>query len=992
MADLQALVGAISKTLSPIQAERRAAEAYLEGQSSSPVVINGLLQIISTKSTPTYVQQATAVYLKNHVAKTYSNPEWEKASVTERETLKGSIVGILLSSQPLVRRQLGEALATIAENEYPRLWPSLVPQLASALTEILGNALNKQKGKDMIPVIDWHKLQGILETLVAIFDRYTERERSNELYTEINYSLKHVQEQVKALFSVFVTIIYDGIERMRPNVIQVVFENAALLCKVFYCLSWQDFPEYFEDNMQDLMAGIRQLLVFESETVDAIGGDEYSPSCQLQSSVLEVINLYAAKFDEDFRPYLPKYLEDTWALLVRRGKSTRYDNVAINGVKFLTIISRGPDHKHYENEKVLSEICKSIVIPNMLLRDDDIELFEDNPAEYLRRDMEGSDLGTRRQSAMELVKGLCIYYEKPVTAILSAYVKEMLENGNDWYKQDAALYIVTALGWRSGTATEGATETSSLINVMQFFESFVLPRLVESANDPKRLQTPIFTADLVKYAMSFRNQISPEGCMKVAGICGKLLEAKEPLVRTYAASCIERILAMKKEIEQATVNGGSMKPPKRKVSRLGRNEVRAMLPTFLPTAILAMRDSQQGNEYLMRLVLRFCSVSKDLMAPYIPELLPVLVEILKAVTANPANPHFNHYLFESIAALIRFNANPNSVALFEKPLMDPLCNILVADVSEFGPYVFQIFSQLMLAHDVNLPDTYDSLLGPLLTPPMWERRPYIPGMTQFIDSYIRRAKDRLKNARQLEQVLGIVQKLLATKATDHHAMHLLTTLFEIYDISVLSNYIETIFRLLMMRLHAGKTTKLVRNLICCLSTFVLRFGVETMSKGFDSVQTNMLAQLLQQVWIPEVPTIRNPFQRRLCAVALTEMACGSDLCTRPPYIQIWPHLLEANVALTEGIVLDQEEGDEEDDEKLGPLGVAEVYAAAHYELNWGLSTKPALSPLVADKEPHIVLATKVKEFMVKYNELFDPIVRDKMGEQARRAIMSYMKQ
>ncbi|KAI0558157.1 Exportin-2 [Gracilaria domingensis] len=303
---------------------------------------------------------------------------------------------------------------------------------------------------------------------------------------------------------------------------------------------------------------------------------------------------------------------------------------------------------------------------------------------------------TRRRGAMELVKGLCIYYETAITTILSGYVKEMLSKENDWYKQDAALYIVTALGWRSGTATEGATEKSSLINVMEFFENFVLPQLLESVKNPEALETPIFAADLIKYAMSFWQQISIDGCIKVAGICGKLLRAEKPIVRNYAASCIERILAMMKVVDQGTANGSTDRQHKQKVPRIGKEQIEAMLPTFLPTATLAMKNTEQGNEYLMRLVHRFCSVARDLMAPFIGELLPVLVEILKEVTSNPRNPHFNHYLFESMVAIIRFNANKTSVANFKEALMETMCNILVIHVTEFGPYVFQILCQLMV--------------------------------------------------------------------------------------------------------------------------------------------------------------------------------------------------------------------------------------------------------------------------------------------------------
>jgi hypothetical protein len=46
-------------------------------------------------------------------------------------------------------------------------------------------------------------------------------------------------------------------------------------------------------------------------------------------------------------------------------------------------------------QETLKSICEKIVIPNLMFRDEDEELFEDNPLEYLRRDVEGSDTGAR---------------------------------------------------------------------------------------------------------------------------------------------------------------------------------------------------------------------------------------------------------------------------------------------------------------------------------------------------------------------------------------------------------------------------------------------------------------------------------------------------------------------------------------------------------------------------------------------------------------------
>ena len=65
-------------------------------------------------------------------------------------------------------------------------------------------------------------------------------------------------------------------------------------------------------------------------------------------------------------------------------------------------------------------------MPNIEFRDVDAETFEDDPEEYIRRDMEGSDVDTRRRGATDLVRGLCKYFEQEVIQIFSGYMAHLL--------------------------------------------------------------------------------------------------------------------------------------------------------------------------------------------------------------------------------------------------------------------------------------------------------------------------------------------------------------------------------------------------------------------------------------------------------------------------------------------------------------------------------------------------------------------------------------
>jgi exportin-2 (importin alpha re-exporter) len=71
------------------------------------------------------------------------------------------------------------------------------------------------------------------------------------------------------------------------------------------------------------------------------------------------------------------------------------DWLATTAIKFLATVSKSVHHKLFSEPSILQQISESIVIPNVKIRDEDEELFEMNYLEYIRRDVEGSDMDTR---------------------------------------------------------------------------------------------------------------------------------------------------------------------------------------------------------------------------------------------------------------------------------------------------------------------------------------------------------------------------------------------------------------------------------------------------------------------------------------------------------------------------------------------------------------------------------------------------------------------
>lgn len=83
-------------------------------------------------------------------------------------------------------------------------------------------------------------------------------------------------------------------------------------------------------------------------------------------------------------------------------------------------------------------------------------MLDNIPIPIIKISPSSSDIDTRRRAACDLVRGLCKFFEGPVTAIFSGYVNSMLAEyaknpQENWKHKDAAIYLVTSLASKAQT-------------------------------------------------------------------------------------------------------------------------------------------------------------------------------------------------------------------------------------------------------------------------------------------------------------------------------------------------------------------------------------------------------------------------------------------------------------------------------------------------------------------------------------------------------------
>ncbi|KAG0271016.1 importin-alpha export receptor, partial [Linnemannia exigua] len=879
---MQALAAYLQKTLEP--STRHEAEVFLNKLEQNQNFGQLVLQLIATKTYDLHIRFAASLLFKNFVRRNWMIDDERDNRITagDRDAIKSRIVDLMTISEARIQLQLSDAVTQIADTDFPQKWQGLIPELVGKLSPQ-----------------DFVTNNGLLQTAHSIFQRWRPLYPSDNLYTEIKIALESFCEPYRQVFLATDRMIEANAQNA-PQ-LKVLFETLHLLTEIYHDLNCHDIPEYFVTHLQEFLGLFHKYLSYDNPLIAGDDDDAPGPILQVKASICEVVELFSKRYEDDFTS-LPEFIQTSWTLLTTLGLEPKNDTLVSKAMSFLTsVVKNGRHREMFSSKEVLSQLCEKIVLPNMGLRESDEELFEDEPIEYIRRDLEGSDSETRRRAATELVRGLLDQYPTDVTAIITNYIQHYLQRYNtnvadNWKDKDAAMFLLTSIAAKSSGSQFGVTETNAEVNILDFFEKHVIPDLNAPVSGAIH---PILKVDAIKYLYTFRGQFTKEQLLAALPLLARHLESTNYAVYTYAAICIERILFMR--VSGAT---GPM--------MFSSDDIAPLAETLTSNLFRLIELGQTPeklaeNDYLMKCQMRVILTVREKMMPLVSLCLARLTAIVQAVSTNPSNPKFNHYVFESIGALIRFicTASPDAAGQFESLLFQPFQVILQQDIVEFTPYVFQLLSQLLSFNTgTELSSAYQALFLPLVQPTLWQQQGNIPALVKLLQAYLQKGWPWIVSNNQLEPLLGVFQKLVSSKINDHHSFELLQTMILNVPMSTLGNYMKHVLVVLLTRLQTHKTDKFRKGFIN-FSFFYMALEIEgTGPDGywalFDTVQSGLFVQFLKTAWLAEAQKVSGRIERKTCAVAMVRLLTGCRTITEGTnFDAAWPAVMNALVKLFE---------------------------------------------------------------------------------------------
>ncbi|KAJ8119394.1 hypothetical protein ONZ43_g3645 [Nemania bipapillata] len=857
--DMGQIAELLDATLDPVKHKK--AENQLKLEEKKPQFSLQLLKIVATESFEQKIRLAGALCFKNFIRHNYvvfqlrsillrvfingsltqDEDRNYKLPLEEVNTIKQELIGLMIACPPTIQTQLGEAISIIADSDFWDRWDTLVQDLVSRFTP------------------DNYKINnGVLEVAHSIFVRWRPLYRSDALYAEIN----HVLGTFAVPFLTLLSATDQQIDANQNNkdILKGYFDTMSLLIKVFYDLSSQDMPPQFESNLEHISTLLHKYLVYENPILATDDDSEAGIIENVKADICEALELYVHKYDDDFGPYTQVFISKVWNLLSTTGPETKYDNLVSKALHFLTAIAGTTQHSAaFNDENVLSQVVEKVVLPNVALRESDIELFEDEPIEFIRRDLEGSDTDSRRRAATDFLRQLQRKFEQLVTSVTGRYINHYLEQGkSNWKDKDTAISLFLSIAAKGAvTASHGVKTVNELLNVVDFFQQHVANDLVGDAG-----VEPISKVDAIKYLYTFRSQLTKEQWQAAFQPLIQNLGSSSYVVYTYAAIAVERLLYL------ADDSGARI---------FGRADIEPFAKDLLDHLFkLVEKESSpakmQENEFLMRCIMRVLIVMNTGILSFDDMVINHLVSITNVIKANPSNPRFYYYHFEALGAVVSCGS-PTGTSKLEDRLWEPLNLIITEDVNEFMPYVFQLFAKLLeLNPSGALPNHYQALVPPLMA-------------TQYIVT-----------ENQVQPILGIFQGLLRGKKTEQNAFDLLESVVSSIPRASLEPYFKSILELLFTKLQSNPSDsfklRFVRFYHLISAKPEAGLGADFFVSQVDLVQNNLFTQIYLTIILPTSGQLVRPVDRKAAVISFAK-SMGDSSAFAQRYVKGWRFTCEA---------------------------------------------------------------------------------------------------
>ena len=717
---------------------------------------------------------SASIFLKNYIQDYFydssNNAILNKHKIMDENSksfFKEKILQLLLNVENNLLPHIIEMVKIIVQNAngYLVIWPNLMT--------FIGDVLKKH---------DISKSKYIYQLIAKIIKRYHIESKSHPLFKEIINTMEHICQPMTddALNIIKFFNTYES----NPKNDEVMMQCIQMMNKImsiFYSLNYQDFPEFFEDHLQEWINILIDTVLFpnKNSNMNNINKNLFDIAIKLKAKTLKNINYYYYNYYEDVENYIQQFSSSVWTVMCTCKIN---DNFSKLMKELLDYFKCGFQMRRMNNLNMeqLNKIIEKIILPNMTMSEKEIEDFLDNPIEFLKVEFEEYDMSSNKYFSINLLQLIISNYPDVNKQIIAPKINKFLEEYNkdkakNWNKKLVVINLLFASCIKTFAQRFGVTELNpnSMYTDIESLINEIFIKEFQNYNSPTIIQTYS-----LKFLSTFRLQISDQN--KLGQIILMLIEILNNCneVTQYACLlCLDLIINMKdlKTRKSSTieiVNNDNI-----------FNKLISSLLNFI---------GKNTNIFAMRCFFRAIRLTQDQKLQSLAQSINDSMDaILKLIIKNPQTDEFNYYFFETCALIMKkfvVNNNNNNMDLtlvknFENTLRNDLNLILQNNVTDLLGYTFQLFAYyLYLTNDNN--NFYQNILTNILTNnKMWDiNMKYLyPPSIEFIKVILITNKQFCENQNVVNLLFKICQTLLENKSFN----------FVFQLIEYLVNYVST---------------------------------------------------------------------------------------------------------------------------------------------------------------------------------------------------------
>lgn len=157
-------------------------------------------------------------------------------------------------------------------------------------------------------------------------------------------------------------------------------QTLLLLLQLFYDLTAQDLPEFFEDNLALFLGDGNDVGLLGKylrwERPELVGDEDDttpSPIDKIRAQICSILELFTLRYSDAFTSaLLGPFVQLVWEFLagpVSRSESTKQDVLVCRALGFLgVVVKMGTNKAMFSQDGTLERLIEMIVLPSMSLR------------------------------------------------------------------------------------------------------------------------------------------------------------------------------------------------------------------------------------------------------------------------------------------------------------------------------------------------------------------------------------------------------------------------------------------------------------------------------------------------------------------------------------------------------------------------------------------------------------------------------------------------